>query len=241
MIEFNEVTIGYSEPLAEITIKELESNSIYALIGSNGSGKSTFLKTICGRQKTVGGDIRINGKKISEMDRNELANTVAFVPSKFPETDFMTVFDFISLGRTPYLSSMGSLTNNDISIAEQVIRQVQINHLQTKYINQLSDGERQLCSVARALAQQTPVILLDEPTGFLDFRNKRRLLELLENLTQQLNLLILFSTHDIETIKQINLKLIGIEAKQPNDISVKKLEFIDSGMPFEEMIVRYYR
>lgn len=237
MIEFKEVKIGYSEPIAEITMGKLEAGSMYAVIGSNGSGKSTFLRTICGGQQPIEGSIIINGKNVSEMNRKALANTVAFVPSKFPETDFITVFDFIALGRTPYLGSMGHLTNNDVKIVEQAIEYVQILHLKSKRTNQLSDGERQLCAVARALAQQTPIILLDEPTGFLDYRNKRRLLELMERLTKQLNLVVLFSTHDIETIDHFDIQLIGIKANS----KVKSLEFIDKRLSFEEMVVRYYK
>ena len=237
MIEFKDVTIGYAKPLAAITFQKLSAGSMYALIGSNGSGKSTFLKTICGQQKAVNGTITINEKPISEMNRRELANTVAFVPSKFPEADFMSVIDFISLGRTPYINNIGRLNDLDKMVVEQVIAQIQIKHLASKNTNQLSDGERQLCAVARALVQQTPVILLDEPTGFLDYRNKRRLLELLIKLTKELNIIVLFSTHDIESIRQFDIQLIGITT----DSKSNQMEAIDKSLPFEEMIVRYYQ
>ncbi len=158
MIQFEQVKIGYTAALAEISLSQLEKGKMYALIGSNGSGKSTFLRTICGRQKPVTGAIHINGKLVSQMNQNELAQTVAFVPSKFPEMDFMSVFDFIALGRTPYLNSIGRLSEEDLELVNQVIEQVQIQHLQTKRTNELSDGERQLCAIARALTQKTPII-----------------------------------------------------------------------------------
>lgn len=237
MIEFRNVSIGYSRPLAKITLEKLVPGHMYALIGSNGSGKSTFLRTICGRQQPISGSIIINGKTVSEMNRQELAATIAFVPSKFPDSDFMSAIDFISLGRTPYLNHMGRLSEKDLAIVEQVINQVGISHLKHNYTSQLSDGERQLCAVARALAQQTPVILLDEPTGFLDYRNKRRLLELLEQLVKQLNITILFSTHDIETIRYSDIQLIGIEAGASGE---SRLGLIDETLSFEHLVNRYY-
>jgi iron complex transport system ATP-binding protein len=237
VIEFKDVKIGYSDPIVEISIESLEKGMMYALIGSNGSGKSTFLKSICGQQKLVNGTILINGKQIVEMNRRELANTVAFVPSKFPETDFMSVIDFISLGRTPYVNTIGRLSEADNKIVEWVLDEVQIKHLVSKKTTQLSDGERQLCAVARALAQKTPIILLDEPTGFLDYRNKHRLLELLSKLTKELKIIVLFSTHDLESIRHFDIELIGITT----EFSQKKMEKINSLLPFEEMIVRYYK
>lgn len=237
MIKFKDVKIGYSTPIVEVSFSELEKGRIYALIGSNGSGKSTFLKTVCGQQKSVSGTISINGKSTSEMNRRELAHTVAFVPSKFPETDFMSVSDFISLGRTPYISNIGHLSETDKTVVEKVIEQVQIKHLVSKNTSQLSDGERQLCAVARALAQQTPIILLDEPTGFLDYRNKRRLLELLSKLTKELGIIVLFSTHDIESIRQFDIQLLGITA----DSKSKKMKMIEQSLSFEEMILCYYQ
>lgn len=237
MIEFERLKIGYGKPIANVNLKNLQPGKMHALIGSNGSGKSTFLKTICGKQKPIEGTIKINGRNHFEMNRLEFSKTVAFVPSKFPETDFMRVFDFIALGRTPYINNLGRLTQGDIQVVEQVIEQVNINHLRFKDTSQLSDGERQLCAVARALAQQTQIILLDEPTGFLDYRNKRRLLELLLSLTEQLNLLVIFSTHDIETIRNFDIKSIGIQEYT----DMNEIEEIDKDLSFEDMVVRYYR
>lgn len=235
MIQLENVKIGYATALAEVRVSQLEKGKMYALIGSNGSGKSTFLRTICGRQQPIEGSIHIGGNNVVQLNQNELAKQVAFVPSKFPEADFMSVFDFIALGRTPYLNSIGRLSEEDFKVVQNVIDHVQIQHLQAKRTNELSDGERQLCAVARALAQQTPIILLDEPTGFLDYRNKRRLLALLEKLTSEMQLTILFSTHDIESIFPLEIQLLGITAG-----SVRKLETIDKTQTFESIIERYY-
>jgi iron complex transport system ATP-binding protein len=240
VITFENLKIGHHQALANIRIQSLTSGNMYALIGSNGSGKSTFLKTICGQQKPFEGHLTINGKVVTEMSRLELSKCIAFVPSRFPETDFVTVFDFIALGRTPYLSNFGNLSETDRQLVHAIIEKVKITHLTNKFTNELSDGERQLCSVARALAQQTPIILLDEPTGYLDYRNKRRLLTILQELTVEMSLLTLLSTHDIETIQQLSVPLIGIEA-QSDSKELPSLEFIDKEVSFETMINRYYR
>lgn len=241
MIVFNSLKIGYNQPLAHVAIQQLNAGQIYALIGSNGSGKSTFLKTICGQQRPFSGTVFIDGKDTMELSRSELAKLVAFVPSRFPEAEFIRVVDFISLGRTPYLNSIGNLSATDKESVDQTIRQLNIGHLADKFISQLSDGERQLCSVARALAQQTPIILLDEPTGYLDYRNKRRLLELLSLISTEMNRLILFSSHDIETLVQFGIQLLGIEVEASSQRTESHLVEIDKNLPFETMINHFYR
>lgn len=240
MIEFNNLTIGHHRPLAHVTIPALTPGNIYAIIGSNGSGKSTFLKTITGQQRPLAGNVFINGRNTTELSRSELARLVAFVPSRFPEAEFVRVVDFISLGRTPYQNSLGILSEVDKECVQQTIRQLNIRHLADKFISQLSDGERQLCSVARALAQQTPIILLDEPTGYLDYRNKRRLLEVLSLISIEMNRLILFSSHDIETLLQFGIQLLGIEAEGVSEPGKTQLVIIDKNIPFETMISHFY-
>lgn len=241
MIVFNNLKIGHHRSLASVSIQQLGSGQMYALIGSNGSGKSTFLKTICGQQQPFSGSVLIDGKNIAELSRAELAKLVAFVPSRFPEAEFVRVVDFISLGRTPYLNSIGNLSEADKAYVDQTIRQLNIRHLSDKFISQLSDGERQLCSVARALTQQTPIILLDEPTGYLDYRNKRRLLELLLLISTEMNRLIVFSSHDIETLIQFGIQLLGIEAEPSLEVNESLLVGIDKNIPFETMIHHFYR
>ncbi len=236
MIEFKNVKIGYDSPLAQIYFDTLHSGSIYALIGSNGSGKSTFLKTICGKEKALEGSIFIDNKNIQEFSMLELAKQIAFVPARFPEIDFMTVFDFIALGRTPYINNFGRLNQNDNSIIKTIIDKLHITHLENKFTYQLSDGEKQLCSIARALTQQTPILLLDEPTSFLDYRNKRRLLHTLYTLSQEMNLVILFSTHDLESIQQFDIQKIGIEANSKD----RKIEMVSKSLDLDSIVNKYY-
>lgn len=236
MIRFNKVNIGRKETIASVQLERLDAPNVYALIGKNGSGKSTFLKTISGQLKPISGSIEIDNKPLDEYKRMELARHISLVPSKFDEIEYMTVFDFVSLGRTPYLNQFGTLSNQDIEIIEKSMNLTSIQHLKSKFLSELSDGERQLCAVAKALAQNTPIILLDEPTAFLDYRNKQKLISLLLDLSQKMNLLILFSTHDIELMKSIDIQLIGIKRKDNKN----EIGFIDRQLPFETTIEHIY-
>lgn len=235
MIAFKQLEIGYHQPLAQVTIEMLEKGKVYALIGSNGSGKSTFLKTLCGQIKPFSGNIVIDNQFIASLSKEQLSKKIAFVPSRFPEIEFTTVKDFVLLGRTPYLNNRGIVTKQDLEYVDGILTRLNIQHLATKYTNELSDGERQMCAVARALAQQTPIILLDEPSSFLDYKNKRRLIELLLQIAQEMNLLILFSSHDVETIVQFDIQLLGLSSAPS-----KKIVTIDNKMAFEQLIEQFY-
>src|SRR5690606_3743130 len=153
-----------------------------------------------------------NQKELKLYSKRELALNLAFVPARFPEVEFMKVKDFIGLGRTPYLNAFGTKTEKDLEIIEHFIQLLDIQHLADKFTTELSDGERQLCAIAKALTQETPIILLDEPTAFLDYKNKQRIIDILEQLANELNLLILFSTHDLSSIAKQTIQKIGIEA-----------------------------
>jgi len=236
MIRFETLVLGYDKPMIQVNIEGLKTNTIYGLIGSNGSGKSTFLKTLAGQCNAFSGDFFIGEKKSTLFDRTEWAYSVAFVPPQCPKIEFMNVFQFIALGRTPYFYAFGRINSKDQKIIQNVMQIVEIEHLQNTYINLLSDGQRQLCAIARSLVQQTPIILLDEPTGFLDYRNKRKIISLLKKIAQTMNKCILFSSHDIETIAHLNIPLIGIRTST----SINTLEWIDPKIPFSTLIERYY-
>jgi len=237
VISFKDLIIGYSHPLAHVQLHDLQVGNVYALIGSNGSGKSTFMKTLSGQISPIYGNYYINGKTNKELTRMERAKTIAFVPTIFPISDFMSAQQFVTLGRTPYLKYLAQLSLSDKQIIDQTFHILQISHLKEKYTQELSDGQRQLCSLARAIVQQTPIIFLDEPTNFLDYRNKHKIISLLIEIARNQKKCILFSSHDIETIFAYNdIKLLGINNKQ----SSKFIEFIDKKKPFEQLIDNYY-
>lgn len=225
MIEFNNVQIGYNQPLLSVAIDCLEKGKSYALIGPNGSGKSTFLKTITGQLPIIAGSISIEGKLALELNTLDRSKLISFVPSRFPEISNMTVFDFIGLGRTPYLNALGRLRETDVAVINSSIKQLEIERLSTKFIQELSDGEKQLCAIARAICQETPIIILDEPTSFLDYKNKLIVLNKLLELSAKLNKCVLFSSHDLEMVHKttrnfllINEKNKAIELKSEIDL-----------------------
>lgn len=170
-----------------------------ALLGVNGIGKSTLLRTVSGLQKSVSGKISVNEKSLEELSVAERAKYISIVSTERIFVENISVLEFITLGRSPYTNWLGKLSDEDAREIEKVISVMKIEKLQHKFFNQISDGEKQKALIARALCQQTPVIILDEPTAFLDFRNKKEILELLLSVSKQLNKIVILSTHDIET------------------------------------------
>lgn len=208
MIRFENVVLGYKEPLLKVEIQSLEKGEAYALIGANGSGKSTFLKSISGQLPTVSGNIFIAEENTLNLSMLEKSRIVAFVPSRFPEIPMMKVAEFIGLGRTPYLNALGRLRPEDIIAIEEAATTLTIQHLIHKYVHQLSDGEKQLCGIARALCQDTSIILLDEPTSFLDYRNKMVVLDKINLLATQSGKCIVYSSHDLDLVTENCQKVI---------------------------------
>lgn len=210
MIQFEHTHIGYDRALVKVQIEELAPEKAYALVGRNGSGKSTLLKTISGQISCQSGTIRIHGQSLAELSHQERAKLVAFVPSRVPEIQYLKAYDFIALGRTPYLNAFGRLHEQDKHAIQETIDLLGISQHAEKYLANLSDGEKQLCAIARALCQETPVIVLDEPTGFLDFRNRGMVIDLLNDLAVQSKKSILFSTHELHLLEEKKMPVIGI-------------------------------
>lgn len=206
MIRATDLNIGYQSTILKEIDLELENGKVYILIGRNGSGKSTLLKTISGELPALKGNIYLDSFQINAMKHSEIPHHISIVNSKFSEVDFMKVFDYIGLGRSPYTGMMGKLRDKDISKINNVITELKISHLSQRYTAELSDGEKQLVSIARSLAQDTPNIILDEPTAYLDYRNKIQTLELLKEIAIRDNKCIIISSHDID---------IAIESKCP--------------------------
>jgi iron complex transport system ATP-binding protein len=198
MIQLSKLIIGHQIELLRSENLLLSSGNVYALIGRNGIGKSTLIQTISGLQKPLGGEIRIDGQSISGFKSTEIAETISLVDTHFEGVEYLKVKDYLALGRAPFTDAFGRLTSKDWQIVQDVASELAIIHLLEKYTDQISDGERQLCSVGRAFVQETPVILLDEPTAFLDYINRKLLLELLVRLAREKKKCILLSTHDLD-------------------------------------------
>lgn len=198
MIQFNQTEIGYKQTLLKIDSLDLQEGKVYALIGRNGVGKSTLLQSMAKLLPLISGDIRYEDISLKNLSRNQMARLIAFVESKFDGVEYLSVQDYLMLGRAPYTSLSGKLSETDKAYVNEISEELQITHLLQKSTTEISDGERQICSVARALIQETPIILMDEPTAFLDFINRQKLMELLIKIAREKRKCVLMSTHDID-------------------------------------------
>lgn len=174
------------------------NNELIALIGRNGAGKSTLLRTLARLQPELGGHFRIEDRTAALFTPNEFARHVSFIPSEPVYLPHTTVYDFVSRARYPYHGWFDSLTRTDRRIIQKALNDVGIAAFRERYLTCLSDGERQRVMIAFAIAQDTPIILMDEPTAFLDLPNKFELVGLLREQTEQGKTVIL-STHDLQT------------------------------------------
>jgi iron complex transport system ATP-binding protein len=213
ILKTSNISIGYSHKKEKTIISSninlsLEKGKLISLIGANGVGKSTLLRTITGIQKPLSGSISLNEKNIQDLDVLTLAQNLSVVlTEKLPPSN-LTVFELIALGRQPYTNWIGKLTELDTAKVNEAMELTQISHLATKKHYEISDGQLQKVLVARALAQDTPLIILDEPTTHLDLLHKVALFKLLKNLTQETQKCILFSTHDIDMAIQLSDEMI---------------------------------
>ena len=213
ILKASDISIGYTSKKVKNSIASninlsLERGKLIALIGANGIGKSTLLRTITGIQKPITGTVLLNGKNIHELNSLSLAQNLSVVlTEKLPPSN-LTVWELIALGRQPYTNWIGTLTDNDIAKINEAIELTQIGHLTQKKHYEISDGQLQIALIARALVQDTPLIILDEPTTHLDLLHKVTLFKLLKKLTQETGKCILFSTHDIDMAIQLSDEMI---------------------------------
>jgi iron complex transport system ATP-binding protein len=180
----------------------MTSGELHCLLGPNGVGKSTLLRTLAGIQPALSGQVSILGENLHNVSKKKLSRMLSVVLTDRISYGNLTVYELISLGRIPYTGWLGNLNAEDKHIISQAIEQTHIGHLADKSIHELSDGERQKVMIARALAQNTPVILLDEPTAHLDLPNRVDIIRLLRKLARQTNKAIVMSTHELDLALQ---------------------------------------
>jgi len=213
IISTHDLSIGYKTKKETIVIAEnlnleLTSGKLITLVGANGIGKSTLLRTLTGIQKPIDGEVLLHKKNLKSYETLELAQNLSLVlTEKLPPSN-LTVFELIALGRQPYTNWLGKLSDEDISTVNLVMKLTQIEHLVQKKHFEISDGQLQKVMIARALAQETSIIILDEPTTHLDLFHKVSVFKLLKKLSQETNKCILFSTHDIDLAIQLSDEMI---------------------------------
>lgn len=211
-ITLSHLSVGYKvghTVVSDINLT-LQSGQLACLIGENGVGKSTLLKTLTGFLPKLEGSLLLDGKDISEFSQRALARQISIVLTQKPDVQNLTVEEIIGLGRSPYTGFFGKLHANDQQIVDESITTVGIEKLKNRMIQTLSDGERQKVMIAKALAQQTPVIFLDEPTAFLDFSSKVETFQLLQRMAHEMGKLVLLSTHDLELAVRFSDTLLQV-------------------------------
>lgn len=211
-ITLSHLSVGYKighAVVSDINLT-LQSGKLASLIGANGVGKSTLLKTLTGFLPKLEGSLLLDGKDISEFSQRALARQISIVLTQKPDVQNLTVEEIVGLGRSPYTGFFGKLHANDQQIVDESITAVGIEKLKNRMIQTLSDGERQKVMIAKALAQQTPVIFLDEPTAFLDFSSKVETFQLLQRMAHEMGKLVLLSTHDLELAVRFSDTLLQV-------------------------------
>ncbi|MBQ8990133.1 MAG: ABC transporter ATP-binding protein [Prevotella sp.] len=181
----------------------IRSGELTCLLGANGVGKSTLLRTLSAFQPKTGGEILIEGRELSTYTDKELSRRIGVVLTEKPDVRNMSVRELVSLGRSPYTGFWGTYSKEDLHVVDKAIALVGIEDLSRRMVHTLSDGERQKVMIAKALAQQTPVIYLDEPTAFLDYPSKVEVLQLLRRISREAGKIIFLSTHDVELALQL--------------------------------------
>lgn len=211
-IEIKDVSIGYNLRQSEKVVARslnatLHSGEVVALIGRNGAGKSTLLRALGGYEKPLRGSILYNETAAADITPAQFARLIAVVLTDNSMAGALTVRELVSLGRTPYTNFTGYLRQSDRGIVDWAIKMVGVENLADRAMGTLSDGERQKCMIAKALAQETPVVMLDEPTAFLDFGSKVALFRLLQRLAREMSKAVIVSTHDLELALRLTDRL----------------------------------
>lgn len=219
ILSTSNLSIGYQSKKEKIIIAQnlnldFQLGKLISLVGANGIGKSTLLRNLTGIQKPLLGSVLLNDKDIQSFESLELAQNMSLVlTEKLPPSN-LTVFELIALGRQPYTNWIGKLNEEDLEKINHAVQLTQIENLIHKKHYEISDGQFQKVVIARALAQDTPLIILDEPTTYLDLLHKVSVFKLLKKLSKETNKCILFSTHDVDLAIQLSDEMIVMTENQ---------------------------
>lgn len=231
------LVVGYTSKKGDIPIAKdvnlsLQTGELTAIVGINGIGKSTLLRTLGNVQPSLSGSIIINGKNLSNFKSPDLASKISLVLTEHMASKNMTVIELVALGRQPYTNWIGTLTTEDAQHINESLNRLELNALQHKKCYELSDGQLQRVMIARALAQDTAIILLDEPTTHLDLYHKVQILKLLKSIAHQTNKTIVFTTHEIDLAIQLCDKMLLMDGEK--NPFAQPCELIEKGA-FEQL------
>lgn len=229
-LEFNDIKLGYGRSgreggrvLADHLSLRVPAGRVTALLGRNGTGKSTLLRVLAGVRRPLSGSVRLDGVEIDRLSPLERARRVAFVTTEPVSTAHLRVREVVAMGRAPYTGWFGGLSEEDERRVDEALERVGLSEFGNKPLESLSDGERQRAMIARAVAQDTPLVLLDEPTAFLDLPNRYRVALLLRELAHETGKTVIYSSHDLSTAVQLCdtlwvMSAAGIETGTPAEV-----------------------
>lgn len=202
ILNIKNLSVGYSKTVCDSINASVNKGELVALAGKNGSGKSTLIKSLLGLQPVFSGEIHLNQEEISNWNEAKRAREIAVVFSRLDQVPAISVEELVALGRLPYQNWMTKLNSDEVELIEKSLDLVGINHLKNRFANELSDGQLQMVMIARALVQDTNLIIMDEPTSHLDIENQFKIFELIYKLAQETSKTFIVASHQIELLLQ---------------------------------------
>ena len=210
--QMKDMAVGYhGTPLIHDINIDINRGEIVTLIGPNGSGKSTILKSITRQLQLIGGNVYVEDTSLLKLPYKTLASKMAVVLTERIKTELMTCHDIVATGRYPYTGRLGILSQKDEQIVDEAMQAVHAQELGNRDFNAISDGQRQRVLLARAICQEPDIIILDEPTSFLDVRYKLELLSILEKMAREKQITVIMSLHEIDLAQKISDKIICVK------------------------------
>ena len=205
------MTVGYDgKPLIEHIEIGVRRGEILTLIGPNGSGKSTILKSMIRQLKLIAGTVVLDGQAMAGMKEGDIAQRLSIVMTERIKAELMSCYDLVATGRYPYTGRLGLLSEEDHRIVREAIRTVHAEEFADRPFTEISDGQRQRLLLARAICQEPEVIVLDEPTSFLDIRHKLELLDILKNLVREKNVAVILSLHELDLAQKVSDRVVCV-------------------------------
>jgi iron complex transport system ATP-binding protein len=222
------LAVGYdNRPLIENIDFSLKRGEILTLIGPNGAGKSTILKSIARQLSLVSGTIYLDKSDVVTMNGNEFAKKMAVVLTDKLKTELMTCYDVVATGRYPYTGRFGVLSDEDKKAVDEAMELVNVSQIKDKDFTKISDGQRQRVMLSRAICQQPEIIVLDEPTSYLDIKYKLEFLSILQRLKRQKNLTVIMSLHELDMAKRVSDHILCIDGRYVDRYGTPEEVFTD--------------
>lgn len=220
---------GHAPTLSDIGF-ELRPSALTVMLGENGSGKSTLIRTLSGAQAPLSGNVMLGGRPVVSYSLRQRSRLLGMVYTDRAVAGGLTVRETVAIGRQPYTGLFGRLSDSDRLIVDEAMRLAGIEHKAPRYLSDLSDGERQKAMIARVLAQQTPLVILDEPTAFLDVASRIDMMRLLRRLVDEEGRTVLLSTHDVASAVDVADDIWIVDSEQRRLYIGDADEIIESGM-----------